>query len=134
MPDSQHPYPGWLWYQPTMFSNRPTFCSDTKPCYLGVDNMASMMSPRCMCAAAAAAHLACFCKVNNILIGFSLCIDSSFCSLYREGKDIHNYEGVIKHFALQHPHDLKVPAGFRVHCHLEQGKCRDLHTEQYTAS
>jgi hypothetical protein len=23
MPDSQQPYPGWLWYQPTTFSGRP---------------------------------------------------------------------------------------------------------------
>ena len=78
-------------------------------------------------------HLPCLSKVHNVLVRFSLSIDTGFRTLHRQSKDIYYNESVLVNLALKHTHDLQVAARFRVHGHLQQGEGRDPYTAELSA-
>lgn len=67
----------------------------------------------------AGSYLCCLSELYHVLIGLRLSIDTGFCTLYRQSKNIYDDESVLVDLALQYAHDLQVSARLGVHRHLQ---------------
>lgn len=92
IPDNQHPYPGWEWYQPIAFSNRPTY--------------ESSMKIQCQVEWRTTNPFALVFILHHVFVRLTSSINTSLCSLYGESKRVYDHQGVSYDFPLHETHDL----------------------------